>query len=185
MPKPDPAPGTIRLQLPALQNAFDRFDPAPLSARRLAPDVMAYVLARAEELDPESPISIVVHLPDDEFGPRRAQILSDAIRDHFHQQSDWERDERHEVFRTGRQYLVIGLAVFAFGALLLWVLQWAAENTALYTFARNSAVILAWVVIWRPAEIFLYDWLPIRKRRLLFDRIAAAPVTVAPQATQE
>ena len=62
----------------------------------------------------------------------------------------------------------------------LWLLQQTAQNTVLYTFARDSSVILAWVVIWRPAEIFFYDWLPIRKRRILFDRIAAAPVRIEP-----
>jgi hypothetical protein len=43
---------------------------------------------------------------------------------------------------------------------------------------QESLVIVGWVVIWRPAEIFLYDWLPIVRRRKLFNRLASATVTV-------
>jgi hypothetical protein len=180
MARPPAPTETIRLRLDALTQAFEPLDPAPLGQRRLAPEVMTYILGRAEEVDTDHPLAIVVHLPDDEFGPRRAQILADAISTCFRMQSDWERDARHEVFRTGRQFLAIGLIAYAAGALALWLVQQVAENTTLYTFARDSSVILAWVVIWRPAEIFFYDWLPIRKRRLLFDRIAAAQVSVEP-----
>jgi hypothetical protein len=34
------------------------------------------------------------------------------------------------------------------------------------------------VALWRPAEIFLYEWLPIARRRALLARLARAEVTV-------
>lgn len=37
---------------------------------------------------------------------------------------------------------------------------------------------VGWVANWRPIEIYLYDWWPIRRRIVLLRRIAAAPVTV-------
>ena len=77
------------------------------------------------------------------------------------------------------------MVVFAFGAFAMWVVQRTAENTLFYTFARDSLVILAWAVIWRPAEIFFYDWLPIRKGRQLFDRIAAATVSIEPPVDKD
>jgi hypothetical protein len=43
---------------------------------------------------------------------------------------------------------------------------------------EESLIIVGWVANWRPIEIYLYDWLPIRRRIKLFRRIAAAPVTV-------
>lgn len=44
--------------------------------------------------------------------------------------------------------------------------------------ASESLVVFGWVAMWRPAEIFLYDWLPITRRRRLFRRLAAAEVEV-------
>ena len=52
---------------------------------------------------------------------------------------------------------------------------------------RESFVIGGWVALWRPLEIFLYDWWPIRAQARLFDRLGemdvrvlgAAPATAA------
>ena len=37
-------------------------------------------------------------------------------------------------------------------------------------------MIGGWVALWRPLEIFLYDWWPIRAEARLFDRLAASRV---------
>jgi hypothetical protein len=37
---------------------------------------------------------------------------------------------------------------------------------------------LRWVSTWRPIEIFLYDWLPLERRRKLCLPLANADVTV-------
>jgi hypothetical protein len=42
---------------------------------------------------------------------------------------------------------------------------------------QESLVIIGWVVIWRPIEIFLYDWIPLVRRRKLYRRLAASKVT--------
>jgi hypothetical protein len=41
---------------------------------------------------------------------------------------------------------------------------------------ENSLVIGAWVALWRPLEIFLYDWWPIRAEARLFDRLSQMEV---------
>jgi len=43
---------------------------------------------------------------------------------------------------------------------------------------RESLLIGGWVAMWRPLEIFLYDWWPIRAEVRLYDRLAAMPVRV-------
>ena len=43
---------------------------------------------------------------------------------------------------------------------------------------RESLVIAGWVALWRPLEIFLYDWWPIRAEAKLYDRLADMLVRV-------
>ena len=43
---------------------------------------------------------------------------------------------------------------------------------------RESLTIGGWVSMWRPLEIFLYDWWPIRNEARLSDRLAAMPVRI-------
>ena len=42
----------------------------------------------------------------------------------------------------------------------------------------ESLVIGGWVAMWRPLEIFLYDWWPIRNERRIYDRLSRMPVRI-------
>jgi len=48
---------------------------------------------------------------------------------------------------------------------------------------RESFLIGGWVAMWRPLEIFLYDWWPILAEARLYDRLSAMPVRI--RYTQE
>ena len=48
--------------------------------------------------------------------------------------------------------------------------------------ARESLLIGGWVAMWRPLEVFLYDWWPIRAEARLFDRLSAMIVRVGPSS---
>lgn len=43
---------------------------------------------------------------------------------------------------------------------------------------RESVIIAGWVAMWRPMEVFLYDWWPIRVEARFQDRLAAMPVQI-------
>ena len=43
---------------------------------------------------------------------------------------------------------------------------------------RESLSIGGWVAMWRPMEIFLYDWWPIRAEARLYGRLSAMPVRI-------
>jgi hypothetical protein len=43
---------------------------------------------------------------------------------------------------------------------------------------EEGLYILGWVAMWRPLEIFLYDWRPIWRRGRLFAKLARVPVLV-------
>jgi hypothetical protein len=42
----------------------------------------------------------------------------------------------------------------------------------------EGLIILAWLALWRPAETVAYEWMPLYRRRRLFQRLAAIRVTV-------
>ena len=57
------------------------------------------------------------------------------------------------------------------------VAGWLAD-TPFANLARESLSIGGWVAMWRPLEVFLYDWWPIRAEARLFDRLALMPVEI-------
>ena len=43
---------------------------------------------------------------------------------------------------------------------------------------KESLTIGGWVAMWRPLEIYLYDWWPIRDERLNFGRLSRMRVRI-------
>jgi len=56
------------------------------------------------------------------------------------------------------------------------------DHTTAGALLRESMVIGGWVALWRPLEIFLYDWWPILAERKLYDRLSVMPVRTTVRA---
>jgi hypothetical protein len=52
------------------------------------------------------------------------------------------------------------------------------RNRTLEKIPQEGFFILGWVAMWRPLQIFLYDWWPVLHYRRLYGRLAAMPVKV-------
>ena len=53
-------------------------------------------------------------------------------------------------------------------------------NPTIARVLEESLILLGWVANRRPLEIHLYECWPIRRRRLLHERLAGAPVVIRP-----
>ncbi len=170
---------TIELRLGAVAQVFNTLDPTPFREGDLAPDAEAYILDWAGELPARAPLALVVHLPAAEAGSEAAAALPGAIAGHFSRRADAATRDLRRNFREGRLALAIGLGILAACLGLAFAVAPDGEPRGLARIAQESLVIVGWVALWRPAEILLYDWLPIARRRALLRRLAAAPVRVA------
>jgi hypothetical protein len=43
---------------------------------------------------------------------------------------------------------------------------------------RESLMIAGWVAMWRPMQIYLYDWWPLRQRSRIYEKLSNMPVEV-------
>jgi hypothetical protein len=50
---------------------------------------------------------------------------------------------------------------------------------------RESLLIGGWVAMWKPLEIFLYDWWPIVGERRLYDRLGKIKVQIIQGESQQ
>ena len=48
----------------------------------------------------------------------------------------------------------------------------------------ESLTVFAWVAMWRPAELLLYEHWPVRRKRRLAQRLAQAEVVLVDTAAQ-
>ena len=83
-----------------------------------------------------------------------------------------------QLLRTGRTSLLIGLMFLA--ACVLGG-DWIAgrfHDSGSVQILRESLLIGGWVAMWRPLEIFLYDWWPIRNERRIYQRLSRMNVQI-------
>jgi hypothetical protein len=91
----------------------------------------------------------------------------------------WIHDRRlSQLFRIGRTSLVIGVVAVAVALLIGSIVENALGGSHFASLIRESFSIGGWVAMWRPLEIFLYDWWPIQAERKLYNRLGAMPVRI-------
>jgi hypothetical protein len=73
---------------------------------------------------------------------------------------------------------LIGVVFLSVAVIVAGLVERALGERGISPLIRESMVIGGWVAMWRPLEIFLYDWWPIRAERKLFDRLSVMPVSI-------
>jgi hypothetical protein len=173
---------TIALHVEHLAQLFDALDPSPLRERDLSPRTEQYIVESIKELRPRAPQHVLVHVNQPLEPTQEAGLVAEAVRNHFVRQSNTVRQELRQLLRHGGISLAIGLA---FMATVLLIGRALAPQRGVNTFAAlvsESLVIGGWVAMWRPLEIFLYDWWPIVGRRRLYERLSRIEVKVLSQS---
>jgi len=174
----NPQTQAIEIRVEGVAQLFNTLDPFPFAERDLDGDAEEYIVGWARELAHRGPFTIVVHLPAPEADKEAARGVPRALSRFFEYRADVVGRELNELFRIGRIALMVGLAVFGLCLAASHAVDTMAGQTYLGSFISESLIIVGWVANWRPIEIFLYDWVPILRRRNLYRRLAAANVIV-------
>jgi hypothetical protein len=173
-----PKCAVIQVHVAELNQLFNSIDPSPFRNKDLDPKAEEFIVSWAKDAPHDAPLGLVVDLDRPAGVPDEAAVLRDAIHEFFRQRAHAFRQRLHDLFRVGRTSLVIGLvtlaAAIALGRFLLSLLKGSSIGQIL----SESLTIGGWVSMWRPLEIFLYDWWPIRNEAQLSDRLAAMPVRI-------
>lgn len=165
----------VRLREP--RQLFHHLDPAPFREKDLDPAAEAYIEDAVRDIGLRQPCKLVIHLPAAERARDEARTLPAAIEHYFTYRARQSRVELGRLLRRGLANLVIGLA-FLFACLSLR--RWLAARGG-SGILDEGLLIIGWVALWRPVEIFLYDWWPILRRQRRFDFIARLPVQIEPE----
>lgn len=174
----------IQVHVAELRQLFNAIDPSSFREKDLDPAAEEFIVAWSEDTPRDAPLALLVHLDRPAGPPDEAVALRGAIHEFFAARAERSRRQLRQLFQRGRISLLIALtflgASIAIGDLFA---DWMNESH-LGEVVREGLLIGGWVAMWRPLEVFLYDWWPIRADARLFDRLAAMPVAIRYGATQ-
>lgn len=179
--RPPPTSGpsgsdVIEVRLRDLSQLFDSLDPSPVAKQDLDPRVARYIVESYQEISPKSVRTIVFHLDQGAVPSDSAKTVETAVHDHFAREALKFERELRSLLRRGVVSLIIGLAFLGAMFVIEERVVPLLGHARLAPLLTQGLLIVGWVAMWRPLEIFLYDWWPIQGRRRLRQRICALPV---------
>jgi hypothetical protein len=167
----------IEIHVNELSLLFNAMDPSPLPVKDLDPKAEEFIVSWARSLHRDAQLALQVDVDRPGVSDHVAMVR-DGIHEFFRQRSLSASRRLSQLFRVGRTSLLIGIVFLTVAVTLAGLVDRALGGSQVSALIRESMVIGGWVAMWRPLEIFLYDWWPILAERKLFDRLSAAPVRI-------
>lgn len=164
----------IEVRLRELSQLFNSMDPSPFIDRDLDAAAEEFIVSWAREMPHKAELELVIHLvtlPE----PDRATGTEEAVRHYFASRAEVKHRELRLLLRRGRFSLLIGV-LFLAGCFGLGELAQKILPGGWNEFTELGLHIVGWVAMWRPLEIYLYDWWPIRSDQRLLERLARMKV---------
>lgn len=169
-------PHSIKLKLRDMSQLFNSMDPSPFIERDLDDNAEEFIVGWARELPAGEPWTLRVYL---EHWPAEdpTDVIRHAVHHYFDYRADLTRLELRCLLKQGRTSLVIGLAFLATCFVIISFLPPLGAG-AWTGILQESLTIAGWVAMWRPMQIYLYDWWPVRRKRQIYARLSRMSVEV-------
>ncbi len=167
----------IEMRLRTVQQIFNSLDPSPFHEKDLDPDAEAYITEIVQDFPIAQPMKIVIHLPSKEAECEEAKTLEMAIRNHYNYLEASAARELRLKFRQGRASLAIGIGFLVLMGGISSVIA-PFTHSGFPAWIAQGLLIVSWVAMWEPINIFLYLWWPIRRKERIYEKISRINVEV-------
>ena len=167
----------IQLKLREVSQLFNTMDPSPFHERDLDDLAEQFILSWTSEFPVKEPVQLTVILTEKPAGEDPERLVRSAVHHHFIERAIQHRRDFRQLMRDGWYSLLIGL-LFLGTCLAVSEAVGQQSPRSLLSLLRESLVIGGWVAMWRPMEIYLYEWWPLRRRLRIDRKLSRMPVEV-------
>lgn len=169
----------ISLRLREIGQLFNSMDPTPFHHKDLDPEAEKFIESWAQEFPAGSRFLLLIHLEQKPVDADATALLTEAIHNFFGYSAQMAERELKRLLRLGRTSLLVGLGFLSLctlGAKALGVL--GGGPYPYLDVLREGLIIAGWVAMWRPIQVFLYDWWPITRRLRMLHNLSRAQVRI-------
>lgn len=156
---------------------FDRRDPSPFREKDLDEDFIDFLILAMGELSEAEHVKLVVKMPEHNPVYLKAHDIEEAIYNFFSFEVETTKNELKSLFRQGRWSFVMA---FSFLTLCYATAYFIGNNFpgVLPGALREGLTVCGWVALWRPINLFLYEWLPFHDKIKLYKRLQKLKVEI-------
>jgi hypothetical protein len=164
---------SVTIRVRDLAQLFNTLDPSPFWDRDLDRQAAEFIEDEFAEKRGAAHWHLHVHAHE---GLASEADLQAAIKRYYERMTLSARFKLREQIRVGEIALLAGVVVFSVCNSLRGVLQGIGHQ--LPRGIDEGLIILAWIALWRPAEMLAYGWLPLYRKRRLYQRLGHTRVSV-------
>ncbi len=165
----------IEIKLSNVMQLFNSLDPSPFREKDLDDSAEAYIVDTVREFPLKTPLRLVVYLPSDELTKAQTRALDQAVHHYFRYRAEVAQRQLRQTLKQGRVSLLIGLS-FLFFCVTVGEVVAALGDGTFHHIVEEGLLISGWVAMWRPIQIFLYDWWPIVKTRAIYEKLTSVAI---------
>lgn len=170
----------IELELHGMMQIFNSFDPSPFHEKELDANAELYIYNSVDEFPLKQPLEIKIYLPPSEISEETENILKEAIKNHFTYKKVLTEIDLKRLLQRGRTNMIIAF-FFLFSCLFIIHLLAFFEKNLLNSLFSEGLLIIGWVAMWEPVDIFLYRWWPIIHKKKIYEKILNMEINFAIQ----
>ena len=169
------SPRRIEIYLDRIEQLFNSMDASPFQEKDLDHDAEEFIVSWAQEFHHRDPLILRIHVKELPKASEAQWSIEKAVRNYFSYRWNLNRFEFRRLMKQGRISLFIG-GLFLATCLFASDLLGQREHGTLLTLVRESLTIAGWVAMWRPMQIFLYEWWPLRGIGQIYRRLSHSPI---------
>lgn len=166
---------TIRIQIRTVKQLFNSFDPDPFLERDLDDTFADYLIDSVKEYPLNTAVSLQLIVAEDDVTADTEEQIKQAIRHYFAYRLMINRFKFKKLMRDARTSLLIGISSLAMCLILSEAMHYYLSGYGAQIVSEGF-IIIGWVSMWKPINLFLYEWWPIIGERKVFQKIASMKI---------
>ena len=166
----------IHIKAENLNELYNIYDPSAFSERDLNHKAVAYLTENVVVLPHDAQLRIIVHLPKKFKKGDAENDIARAIMHHFTFDSLNATSHIKRRIRKGFNALIFGILVFITGVGIATYLKSLNSSSFFMDILTEGLYIGAWVSLWQPIYIILYEWLPLYSEQKIYKKLANAKI---------
>lgn len=172
-----PGPAVINIRIGKYSQLFNSLDASPFFEKDLDENAVDYIVSWAREYKIKRKIKLLINIPKTKKNIRMQGEVKNSISHYFQYQADLQQKKIKQKVKEGLTILFTGL-LFLTLCLLVGEFIIGIKDDFFSSVLAEGLVIMGWVAMWKPISDILYEWLPIKRQKDIYQKLANSEVEI-------
>ncbi|MDD3263347.1 MAG: hypothetical protein PHT94_00460 [Candidatus Nanoarchaeia archaeon] len=168
----------IEIKIHSIEELFNVNDPNPINKRELNSKISAMIDNQIKIFGDENDVKLEIFIPEKLNGLLKENVVKKAIKNHFEYNYLESCLHLKRRLRKGKRTFGIAGFIFIFFIVISSVFGYLFKESILTNIISEGLFVGAWVSLWRPIEILLYEWIPLSEEKKRTSKIIKMPINI-------